>query len=310
LNIKGENMRILFCSNPLNSKEVDPDYKSEYLAAKKVGLSIDLINFEDIIENNPQKAVKKIASSEVEEIGIYRGWMLSPANYEKLYNELLLKGIRLINNPMNYKHCHYLPESYSKIMDYTPKSTWIEKEALNTSFENLYELTKSFGHNPVILKDYVKSCKHQWNDACYIPDAADKENLNRVVRNFIELRGEDFEGGIIIREFVNLEFLTEHPKSNMPLSKEFRLFFLNHNLIQIFYYWDEGEFDYELPSNDEIKELLNLSQTIESQFFTMDIAKTLDGKWIIVELGDGQVSGLPYNANLDNFYSGILIQKL
>ena len=34
----------------------------------------------------------------------------------------------------------------------------------------------------------------------------------------------------------------------------------------------------------------------------MDIAKKKDGDWIIVELGDGQVAGLPDNADKDEFY--------
>ena len=34
----------------------------------------------------------------------------------------------------------------------------------------------------------------------------------------------------------------------------------------------------------------------------MDIAKKKDGEWIIVELGDGQVAGLPENADKATFY--------
>lgn len=37
----------------------------------------------------------------------------------------------------------------------------------------------------------------------------------------------------------------------------------------------------------------------------MDIAQKKDGKWIIMELGDGQVSGLPDNANKIFFYKAI-----
>lgn len=34
----------------------------------------------------------------------------------------------------------------------------------------------------------------------------------------------------------------------------------------------------------------------------MDIAKTKLGEWIIIEIGDGQVSGLPDNADAKEFY--------
>jgi ATP-grasp domain, R2K clade family 3 len=37
----------------------------------------------------------------------------------------------------------------------------------------------------------------------------------------------------------------------------------------------------------------------------MDLARRGDGEWMIVELGDGQVSGLPREADADRFYSAL-----
>lgn len=37
------------------------------------------------------------------------------------------------------------------------------------------------------------------------------------------------------------------------------------------------------------------------EFFTVDIAKKSNGEWIIMELGDGQVSGLQ-EYNIKDFY--------
>jgi hypothetical protein len=47
----------------------------------------------------------------------------------------------------------------------------------------------------------------------------------------------------------------------------------------------------------------NIAERIESNFITMDVAKKKNGGWIIMELGDGQVAGLPENANKNTFYS-------
>jgi ATP-grasp domain-containing protein len=41
---------------------------------------------------------------------------------------------------------------------------------------------------------------------------------------------------------------------------------------------------------------------VQSRFFTMDVAKRVDGGWMIVELGDGQVAGLPVRADVGAFY--------
>jgi hypothetical protein len=41
----------------------------------------------------------------------------------------------------------------------------------------------------------------------------------------------------------------------------------------------------------------------------MDIAKVeKNGDWVIIELGDGQVSGLPDNADLYEFYNRLKIR--
>ncbi|WP_420082992.1 ATP-grasp domain-containing protein [Treponema primitia] len=46
-------------------------------------------------------------------------------------------------------------------------------------------------------------------------------------------------------------------------------------------------------------------KTVQSNFFTMDIARKADGGLTIIELGDGQVSGLPQRADKTDFYGEI-----
>ena len=50
---------------------------------------------------------------------------------------------------------------------------------------------------------------------------------------------------------------------------------------------------------------LRVGQKINSRFFTMDIAKRLDQNYIIVELGDGQVTALPERAEPLAFYTAL-----
>jgi sugar phosphate isomerase/epimerase len=47
---------------------------------------------------------------------------------------------------------------------------------------------------------------------------------------------------------------------------------------------------------------IEVARRVQSRFFTMDVAKRLDGEWMIVELGDGQVAGLPDRADVVAFY--------
>ena len=233
---------------------------------------------------------------------IYRGWMLKPFEYQDFYNALLQKNIQLVNTPIEYQFCHYLPDSYSVIEAFTPQTTFIADNTDGTDITQLAEFHAQldvFGKSPIIVKDYIKSQKHYWSEACFIPNASDRKQVEKVVKRFLELQGEDLNEGLVFREFVELEKLTTHSKSGMPLTKEFRLFVKDGEVIACFNYWDEGDYEDVLPDLTPFKEVI---PQIQSRFFTMDIAKKVDGGWIIVELGDGQVAGLPDNGGKIDFY--------
>lgn len=294
-------MRILYCDSGFSPKEVDYMYADEYTTAKSKFIQTSLISLEELKKGNVDSALKRVRPSEEREIGIYRGWMLKPKRYEIFYNALLEKNIQLINNPIEYRFCHYLPESYETISDFTPKTTFKE---LNSEFrvEDFQNEIEVFGESPIIVKDYVKSQKHYWEEACFIPNAGDIDKVKSVVNKFIELQDSDLNEGLVFRAFVELEELTNHSESGMPLTKEFRVFVKDGQIMSTFKYWDEGDYQNVEPIVDRFEEVI---KKIKSNFFTMDIAKKKDGNWIIVELGDGQVAGLPDNANKDEFYNAL-----
>lgn len=245
-------MRFVFPRDPVDPRRVDEAFAREADAAEPFQGDDDVL--------------------------VYRGWMLNPAEYARLYET---HDRRFVNSPEQYEHCHYLPRSYDVIREHTPKTVWSESTAVPD--------LSAFGARPVMLKDFVKSEKHAWLDACFMPDASDSLNVERVVRNFIEMRGHEFNVGLVFREFVELERVGVHPKSGMPLSREFRLFFLDGRLLLSFNYWDEVSYDTSAfpPWVNDV------ASKVRSRFFSMDLARTVSGEWVIVELGDGQVSGLP-----------------
>ncbi|MEP7037033.1 MAG: ATP-grasp domain-containing protein [Acidobacteriota bacterium] len=180
----------------------------------------------------------------------------------------------------------------------TPKTVSFKIES-EIDFDEVMSEISVFGDNPLILKDFVKSRKHEWNEACFIPSASNRQEVERVVNKFIELQGEDLNEGLVFREFIEFQPLVAHSKSKMPLTKEFRLFFLDGELFDYFNYWEEGDYG-EIKPPEHI--FSDVAGKIQSRFFTMDIAQTISGEWLIVELGDGQVAGLPDNADVENFY--------
>lgn len=291
-------MRIIFCDSVLDNKVIEPDYEGEKESAVNAGFSFSLISFEELTDGNIATALRFVRQSENKEFGIYRGWMLTPSQYQSLYDGLLTKNIQLVNSPSEYKHCHYLPDSYSVIESQTAKSTWINLKG-EVDFKAVFEAIKQFGDRPIIVKDFVKSEKHNWEDACYIPKASDYAAVRRIVLKFIELRGAYLNEGLVFREFLALEELAIHSISGMPLTLEFRFIFLNNKPIAALEYWDEGDYGTALP---DVEHFTEIARQVNSQFFTMDVAKTVSGKWIIIELGDGQVAGLPNNVDMGRYY--------
>jgi hypothetical protein len=160
--------------------------------------------------------------------------------------------------------------------------------------DELARLLEPFGSAPVAVKDFVKSRKHEWEEACFIPSGADRQTVERVVRRFLELQGDDLNEGLVFREFVEFEPLTRHSLSGMPLSKEFRVFVFDGAPVFTAEYWEEGDYAGVSPA---VEHFLDLARSIPSRFFTMEIAQRVDGEWMIVELGDGQVAGLQENAD-------------
>jgi hypothetical protein len=283
-------------------REPDSAYLEEAEAAISNGIEFDLISFEALVyEKNAEKAVRRVVSGEEQVTGIYRGWMLTVEQYGQLYAALLCKNVQLINDPDAYKHCHYLPESFPAIAEYSPRTIWLPIED-GLEHDKIANALKTFGDSPLIVKDYVKSRKHEWLDACFIPSASYESAAMRVINNFVERQAEDLQGGLVLREFVELEPIGTHSQSGMPLTQEYRLFFLNKKLLYQTYYWEEGTYEEEMPP---VEMFMGVAERIESNFFTMDVAKKRDGDWIIMELGDGQVAGMPEKADAYAFYGAL-----
>lgn len=294
-------MNILFCDNPLDNKAVDPDFADEFAAAKENGFTAHLFSFEKLTQDeNALASIGKVKPHESLRTIIYRGWMLKPKQYSALYEGLLSKNFKLINSPTEYQNCYYLPDSYRFIKEYMPETVWLSVRNQQVDYKQVFGSMALFADSPVIVKDFVKSQKHYWETACYIPSASDENKVKAVIEKFVKLQGADLNEGLIIREFVALNDLSIHSKTRMPLKQEYRLFFLNGCLIGCYDYWEEGEYDEnEQPPLDVFK---GIARCIESNLFSMDIAKAKSGDWIIIELGDGQVAGLPDNVDKQEFY--------
>jgi hypothetical protein len=298
-------MRLLFCGDPLHPRRADESYAPEAAAAERLGIPWSPINVEALVhEDDAPQAVRRVppAVGPGGEWAVYRGWMLTPGQYGALYGALAARGVRLVKTPAEYEFCHYGPRWHGALAGDTPRTVWTEAGE-DVSLPRLMDLLRPFGDGPVIVKDWVKSRKHEWHDACFIPSAADAGAVGRVTGRFLERQGGDLNVGLVFREFVPLEPLAAHPRSGMPLGREFRLFFGDGEILLATRYWGGGEYpEGEEPPLDRFREL---ARRVRSRFFTMDVAKAAAGGWLVVELGDGGVAELPAHADAQSFYAAL-----
>ena len=290
-------MLLVLCRDPLEPSRPDRSFEGETTAIERLGIPHVLIDHDALVQGDElARVVRRVPQQPEPTLAVYRGWMVTPAQYRVLYEALAARSIRLINDPDQYRHGHYLPENYPVIEGRTPRSVWLSDDL---GIDRIMGALTPFGDAPVVVKDFVKSRKHEWGEACFIPSAADQAAVERVVGRFLELQGDDLNVGLVFREYVEFEPIGVHPRSGMPLTEEYRSFWLDG--VPVFWapYWEEAVYGVTEPPLDTFAEV---ATSVRSHFFSMDVARRRGGGWMIVELGDGQVSGLPRESDADRFY--------
>lgn len=270
---------FLFCNHPLYPQKVDEDYLEEYQVVKEK-YPCALLSYEDL-----EKGTLSLYGDGISGMVVYRGWMMKPEMYRIFYRLLKDQGIYLINSPEEYENYHLLPNWYPDFHGKTAESVWETKGDLESAIQMTKDLKGSY-----LVKDYVKSRKHEWYDACYIENIANQESVRWVIGNFIERQGENLVGGVVLRKFERLKRIGFHEKSGMPLSEEYRVFLFVGRILKMGDYWtDQGERRL-LP--EEEKWVEEIAKMVKSNFVTIDLARRENGALMIMEFGDGQVSGL------------------
>ena len=99
-----------------------------------------------------------------------------------------------------YRQAHELPGWHPALGPVTPAAAWTAGDGE----QEFRSACARLGPGPAVLRDYVKSMKHYWHEAAYIPDTADHAAAWKIAARFRELRGEQFTGGFVLRQFEEL----------------------------------------------------------------------------------------------------------
>jgi hypothetical protein len=244
-------LHFLYPSNPVQPREADEIFRDQVEATKEHGFGVSLFSIEELQMGN-----FKIRGPIPEGTTIvYRGWMLSSAEYGRLVEFITSRGATPLTSVDTYLRCHHLPNWYPRVTEFTAETKVYSKDA------DLSAELRSLGWGKFFLKDYVKSLKTSVGSVVSRP-----EDVPTVLAEMEKYRGT-IEGGICVRRF----------ESFIP-GTEKRYFVVR------------GE---PHASDGTVPDIVvESARRIQSPLFSVDIATRDDGVSRIVEVGDGQVSDL------------------
>jgi hypothetical protein len=226
---------------------------------------------------------------------LYRGWILTEELYGQFHQALSARGYSLVSSAAQYAEVTYFPNYYPKIREFSPAAVWSDTPDSFVAWSQARKL----GDGPFVLKDHIKSAKHVWHEACFVPKNSGRENFERIAENLHREQGKTFFRGYVVKQFVPLRSRGESPRE-YPMCEEYRLFFWKRQLLIASHY-------HRQPENPvDWSPFVALAERFDAPFFTMDIAQAEAGNWIVVDMGAGECSSLPPSLEPTRFYSRLL----
>ena len=96
------------------------------------------------------------------------------------------------------------------------------------------------------------------------------------------------EQGVVFRKYVPLKTF-ELGRNELPYTNEWRFFFFGTTLLSVGYYWSVGDCFRQAELTDDCLAKSQKIAQIASRFatfFTLDLAETQEGDWILIEIND------------------------
>ncbi|MDR7384749.1 ATP-grasp domain-containing protein [Promicromonospora iranensis] len=279
---------LLVPSDPLAPWVPDRHFMREADAAQQAGMGVAMVDQDAVLAGDVQAAVRRVPTSDGERVAWYRGWMMPSAAYSRLQAALRTCRVRLLTDTPAYQAAHELPGWYGIFANLTPASVWLPGEPGRTpTSADVGALVEALGGGSGVVKDYVKSRKHEWHEACFVPDLADVAATTRVIGRMVELQGDDLAGGIVVRAF---EKFTPDADGHI---QEVRIWWVAGSAVLITPHPDApARATVDVPTAVCVAVGASV-RALGAPFVTTDLALRSDGVWRVIEVGDGQVSDLP-----------------
>ncbi len=204
--------------------------------------------------------------------------------YNELSTDLAYGGSRLINTDTQFRYISDMGNWYRDLQPFTPK-TWTDlREVPDEEF-------------PIVIKGETNSKKFLWDTHMF---AENRQKAHQVVSNLCN-DGLVGDQRLYFRKYERFMQLMPGFRG-MPVTLEFRCFVLLGQVVSKAFYWSNYAQDViDLVGHADIHPkhvpdpfLQNVIAHIgkNASFYAIDVALRQDGVWRVVEINDGQMSGL------------------
>lgn len=209
--------------------------------------------------------------------------------YHELETDLACLNCQLVNS-LN-QHLWVANFDYYEVLRKYTFESWDERAYPSSGYDG-----------PVVVKGKTNSKKHSWDTMMFA------EDRRAAIGVASRLYQDDLVGrqGLVYRRYVPL-VTYEVGLNGLAFTNEWRCFFLGDRLIAHGYYWTEAE-DVETPrlSDEGMQFVLKVAKIASKHvnFFVLDIGEKQEGGWVLIEVNDGQMSGLSM-IDPDVFYGNL-----
>jgi hypothetical protein len=279
---------MLFPTDPLRPRKVDPHFEPESVAARQHGHDVALVDVEALVGGDTAGAVRGVSTAGREVV--YRGWMLSSDRYAAMAAALAGRKVELRTSAEQYRRAHEFPGWYRVFDQLTPPSQW----TVGDDRAEFDRARRALAPGAAVVRDWVKSAKHEWKTATFVPDLDDADAAWRIARRLRAIRDDQFTGGFVLRRFEHF------------VGAEVRTWWVRGRCVAVTPHPDTPDAE---PSDVDAA-LLDLViapavRTLATPFVTVDLVRDADARWRVVEVGDGQVSDRPQHADAGAFTAAI-----
>lgn len=203
------------------------------------------------------------------------------SQYQQVADALHAQGIALIHTPEEHLRCSSLPVWYPRLKDLTPRSLWF------SGAPDVAQIEAELGW-PIFMKGDRQTKRHR-RDLAIIQD---REHFQRAVEFYAEDPALQWQT-IICRQYLPLRLVSEWDAERLPASWEFRTFWWRGALAgRGCYWWNVPEYQDEPRAMAAGVSLAReAARRIDVTFLAVDIAQTVSGEWVVIEVNDAQECG-------------------